>query len=92
MWLGSKILERLLGQVSDVISEVAAATGTAIGQGVQVAYTPPPEPEYIGADHEGEALEFRAYDPTYNLLPDVADENRIVGLAPGESLIPRPVD
>lgn len=89
IWVGGRIMERIMDKLGDTISQVAVATGTAIGQGVQVSYAPVEEPKHYGlADLEGEALDARAYDPTYDLLPDDPGDDRIVMIPPGGSIIP----
>lgn len=92
VWLGGKVLERLLEKMGAAIEQVAVATGSAIGGGVGMAYAPMDEPdrpvaEYRLADAEGEALE-RAYDMTYGYINDPEPENRIAVVPPGGSIIP----
>ena len=89
LWVGGRLMERLLEKMGTTIEQVAMATGTAIGQGVQVSYAPMDEPaHYRMPDAEGEAWEGRAYDPTYDLLPDDVGDDRIALIRPGESLLP----
>lgn len=91
VWLAGRFARETLSQLGDTIEQVATATATAtanaIGQGVQTAYTPPPEPprDYPLLDNEGEALP--AWDPTYDFIPD-PEPDRIALIRPGESLLP----
>ena len=86
---GVRVLEKLMEKLGETIEQVAMATGSAIGQGVQTAYAPMDEPPhyqpYDLADREGEAMP--AYDPTYEFIPDQGDD-RLAVLPPGSSLIP----
>lgn len=91
-WLGGKLADRYMEKVSQTIAEVATATGTAIGAGVQTAYAPPMED--VGGDvvrmrdWDGEALEPRpAYDPTLRFIGEVSPDG-IAVVEPGTSLIP----
>lgn len=91
VWLGGKVLERLLEKMGAAIEQVAVATGSAIGGGVATAYAPMDEPdravvsEYRLDDVEGEALQ--AYDMTYGYINAPEPENRIAVVPPGGSII-----
>jgi len=94
VWIGGKILAKLLEQMGTTIEQVAMATGNAIGNGVGMAYAPMDLPDptipadrYTLADEEGEALQ--AYDRTYDYInAPSADEHRIAVIPPGGSIIP----
>lgn len=92
VWLGGKVLERLLEKMGAAIEQVAVATGSAIGGGVGMAYAPMDGPdrevgEYRLADAEGEALD-HAYDMTYAYINAPEEETRIAVVPPGGSIIP----
>jgi hypothetical protein len=85
---GVRVLERVMEKLGQTIEQVALATGSAIGQGVQTAYTPADEPQPVRMfDDEGEAYPAPAWDPTYDFIPPEA-EDRLAVLPPGTSLIP----
>lgn len=93
VWVGARLVGRLLEQLGMTIEQVANATGNAIGGGVGMAYAPMdlPDPtipadKYELADAEGEAL--RAYDMTYGYINDPEPEGRIAVVPPGGSIIP----
>lgn len=92
-WIGGRLADRYMEKVAQTISEVATATGTAIGAGVQTAYAPPMEELGVDApvrtrDWDGEALEPRpAYDPTLRFIGEVSPDG-IAVVEPGTSLIP----
>jgi hypothetical protein len=93
VWIGARVLGRLLEQLGMTIEQVATATGNAIGNGVGMAYAPMDLPDptipadrYDLGDVEGEAL--HAYDLTYGYINDPEPEGRIAVVPPGGSIIP----
>lgn len=94
--MADRVLERLGSTVSEVTEQTARSTAAAVSEAVALVVAPPMnEPVTPAADllttapvHE-EPEPFEAYDPTFDLLPDLEDDaSRVMVLRPGQSLIP----
>lgn len=78
--LAAVVADRLIRTIGEVLeSAVHAGTAVAYGPDRQVSVMPE---EMVDPDM------WSVVDPTDHLLPEMFEENRVVRIAPGESLFP----